>query len=199
MKSKIRNIMHTERFLKALAFVLPQECVYAKGHHGDLKHVVWENVSGDGGGVTKFGIDQRSHPKLDIKMLTLEQATEIYFQEYWVKSDAESMPAGYGEVLFDIKVNGGNGPLMLQQALNKVRVMRGLVDLPVLHEDGDIGPKTRGNMVEMGEVGLRQFLKERQYRYDRLGRQESLRKFHQGWTNRNNALARFVGVELGRS
>lgn len=199
MNSTIRNIMHTERFLRALAFVLPQECVYAPGKQGDLRHAVWENVSGDGGGVTKYGIDQRSHPRLDIKRLTLEEATEIYFQEYWVKSEAESMPAGYGEVLFDIKVNGGNGPLLLQQALNKVRVQQKLLDLPVLHEDGDIGPNTRRNMEEMGGAGLRQFLRERQARYDRLALKPGLKKFHAGWTNRNEALARFVGVEMRRS
>lgn len=195
MNLKIRNIMHTERFLNALAWVLPRECVYAKGHHGDLRHVVWENVSGDRGGVTKFGIDQRSHPELDIKNLTLEQATEVYFTDYWVKSAAESMPAGYGEVLFDIKVNGGNGPLMLQQALNKVRVQKKLLDLPVLHEDGDIGPRTRRCMEETGEDGLRQFLRERQARYDRLAQKASLKKFHKGWTARNDALAEFVGVK----
>jgi lysozyme family protein len=196
MNLKIQNIMHTERFLRALGFVLPQECVYEKGHHGDLRRVVWENVSGDRGGVTKFGIDQRSHPELDIKNLTLEQATEVYFEDYWVKSDAENLPAGYGEVLFDIKVNGGNGPLMAQQALNKVRVRHRLLDLPVLQEDGVLGPRTRRNMEEMGEAGLRQLLKERQARYDRLALKPELKKFHKGWTNRNEALARFVGIEL---
>ena len=41
------------------------------------------DVKGDRGGLTKYGIAQASHPKVDIANLTLEGATEIYQTEYW--------------------------------------------------------------------------------------------------------------------
>lgn len=39
----------------------------------------------DPGRLTKYGISQRAHPKVDIRNLTLEQAKEIYYSEYWNK------------------------------------------------------------------------------------------------------------------
>lgn len=178
----------SERFNKAVRFVLDHETVFKKGHWGDYNYATWENVSGDKGGVTKYGIDQRSHPKLDIKNLTLDQAREIYFNDYWKKSRAEEMPEGYGEVLFDIRVNGGNGPKMLQDALNQCGGN--------LAVDGILGPKSVAEMNKQGIKGLKSFLKARQRRYDNLARQPKLKKFLQGWTNRNNDLAKFVGVDL---
>src|SRR6478735_11274468 len=38
----------------------------------------YENVPGDPGGPTKYGIDQRSHPDVNIRALTKEQAKAIY-------------------------------------------------------------------------------------------------------------------------
>lgn len=179
---------YSQRFENALKFVLDHETVFKKGHWGDYDYVTWENVSGDKGGVTKYGVDQRSHPKLGIKHLTLDQAKEVYYNDYWTKSKAEQMPDGYGEVLFDIRVNGGDGPRMLQNALNE-----GGADLTV---DGILGPKSVAEMQKQGKKGLKRFLQKRQQRYNTLARQTSLRKFLDGWTNRNNDLAKFVGVEL---
>lgn len=39
----------------------------------------------DPGGETNFGIAKRSHPDVDIKNLTKDQAKEIYRNEYWAK------------------------------------------------------------------------------------------------------------------
>lgn len=176
----------TNRFLRYFDWLMPRECHFKKGHWGDMDYVTWEDVTGDAGGLTKYGIDQRSHPKTDIKALTLEQAREIYWLEYWAPSAAEVMPEGYGEVLCDIRVNGGNGPLMLQQALNQHGAG--------LTEDGRIGPKTLAAMQEHGEDGLAGLIQIRQARYERLARKPALKKFLAGWTNRNRDLAEFVGL-----
>lgn len=178
--------MSTQRFQKALKFVLDHETVFKKGHWGDYDYVATENVPGDPGGTTRFGIDQRSHPNTNISKLTLEQATEIYWREYWLPTMADSFPAGYGEVLFDIKVNGGDGPRMLQRALNTLGA-----DLTV---DGKLGPLSVAAMQKYGKRGLEAFLDKRQERYDILARKPSLKKFHAGWTNRNNDLRKFVGL-----
>ena len=51
--------------------------------------VVLENEGGyvndpaDPGGETKYGISKRSYPALDIKNLTVEQATAIYLRDFW--------------------------------------------------------------------------------------------------------------------
>ncbi|MDE2019138.1 MAG: secretion activator protein [Patescibacteria group bacterium] len=40
-------------------------------------------TAGDTGGATKYGISQASHPQLDIENLTIDQAKQIYLDEYW--------------------------------------------------------------------------------------------------------------------
>jgi len=62
----------------------------------------------DPGGETKFGVAKRSHPNLDIKNLTLPEALEIYYKEYWVVYRCDSYPSiGMSICVFDTAVNGG--------------------------------------------------------------------------------------------
>jgi len=76
---------------------------------------VFENDPDDPGGATKYGIDQRSHPNVDIKNLTAEEATDIYWQE-WVKDGCEHLPQPLDWLFFDAAVNCGLG--RAQQFLN---------------------------------------------------------------------------------
>ena len=73
------------------------------------------NDPSDPGGATKFGIDQRSHPNVDIRNLTAEQATEIYWNE-WIKDGCEHLPSPLDWIFFDACVNCGIG--RAQQFLN---------------------------------------------------------------------------------
>ena len=91
---------------------------------------VFENDPDDPGGATKFGIDQRSHPKEDIRNLTRERAAQIYWDEYWTRSKADKMPAKVGEVVANIAVNAGHG-----------RASRWLQHAVGATVDGEIGPK----------------------------------------------------------
>lgn len=68
----------------------------------------FENDPDDPGGATKFGIDQRSHPKEDIRNLTESRAMEIYWSE-WQSDGCEPMPSPYAEVFFNCAVNMGLG------------------------------------------------------------------------------------------
>lgn len=43
----------------------------------------YSNDPSDPGGETKFGIAKRWYPDLDIKNLTVADATEIYLRDYW--------------------------------------------------------------------------------------------------------------------
>ena len=71
---------------------------------------MFEDDPDDRGGATKFGIDQRSHLNTDIKNLTAEQATEIYWSE-WVKYGCEHLSPPIDWVFFNACVNCGNGIL----------------------------------------------------------------------------------------
>lgn len=181
----------TDRFTKFIkGFVFPHEVVYKKGHYGDMNYVTWENVSGDSGGVTKYGVDQRSHPSTDIKNLTEQQAMEIYWREYWLPLGADSLPGGWGEALADIRINGGNGPKMAQRAINEVRNGN---SIPLI-VDGKIGPHTVQGMEETGLNGVRRTLGYRDSRYRTLAAQPKNAKFLQGWLNRNKDLREYIGI-----
>ncbi len=85
----------------------------------------------DPGGLTRWGISQRSYPDLDIRNLTREQAVEIYHRDYWVRLRCDELPDGLALVLFDCAVNQGVevAARLLQRAADVV-------------QDGHIGPVT---------------------------------------------------------
>lgn len=63
-------------------------------------------LPGDPGGTTNFGIDQRSHPTVDVAALTREQAIAIYHDEYWMSwMDVEDQHLA--NCLLDCAVNQG--------------------------------------------------------------------------------------------
>jgi len=61
----------------------------------------------DPGGLTKYGISQKSYPYEDVKNMTLERAKEIYYQNYWLKSDCDKIPFPMNLIIFDTSVNCG--------------------------------------------------------------------------------------------
>jgi len=68
----------------------------------------YEDDKDDPGGATKFGIDQRSHPHVDIRNLTAEQAAGIYWTEYNnLHCDEYKIPLDW--VFFNCCVNCGVG------------------------------------------------------------------------------------------
>ncbi len=117
------------RFDKFIKFVFAHEIALNK--HGK---VITEDVSGDGGKLTKYGIDKSSHPNVDITGLNKQKATAIYFSE-WNKAGISRMKYPLGEVYFDAKVNGGGNALMLASGGDSNKFLdlrderfRGLVD-----------------------------------------------------------------------
>ena len=92
------------RFLAMIPFLWEWECV--KNRRGE---VISEDDPDDPGGLTKYGIDQRSHPKVAIRLLTESQAKEIYWREYWTANACDSYPKGLGEAHFNACVNCGAG------------------------------------------------------------------------------------------
>jgi len=55
---------------------------------------------------TKFGIDARSHPNVDIKNLTADQAMQIYWND-WIRLGVDHIPYPLNWCFFDSDQNNG--------------------------------------------------------------------------------------------
>ena len=93
----------------------------------------------DGGGYTKWGISSVSHPTIDVKNLTLEDAKSIYHDEYWSRFGLYRLadkPAIAVKVM-DMAVNmGGRKAIMVLQ-----RALRACGEKNV-QDDGILGDET---------------------------------------------------------
>jgi hypothetical protein len=103
----------TPRFNKFLPFIFSHECVFAKGHYGDYKFVIAEEVKGDRGGITKWGCDLREFGESpcnlsvnDVRNLTMQGATDLYWRN-WERFHVEQMDYPLGEVWFNCKIVSG--------------------------------------------------------------------------------------------
>lgn len=173
----------TRNFGRALDFVLAHECAYERGHFGDRAHVISENASGDRGGLTKWGIDQASHPDVNIRALDYDGAARIYAVNEWAKCRCDDLPEGVDIAVFDTAVNCGAGTaiILLQRALNNC----GHGSVPALREDGYIGPKTIRAAQRIGAEVIEKIMALREGRYHNIVESnQSQRRFLHGWLNR---------------
>ena len=85
----------------------------------------------DPGGLTNWGISQRSYPNLDIASLTIADAKAIYRRDFWNNFRGDDLPPQLAFLTFDAAVNNGlgRGAVWLQRAIGTV-------------EDGQVGPAT---------------------------------------------------------
>lgn len=177
----------TNDFEAALDFVFKHECVFERGHYGDFSRVISENVSGDAGGLTKWGIDQRSHPEVDIEGLSKEEAADIYREEYWEANKCQDMPWPVSFAHFDNCVNMG-----ATQAAKLLQRVIGTLD------DGKIGPATRlalsvaCRVRGAKTVALQVVNKKREFYKSLVEQKPALAKFKDGWLNRTNNLEKLI-------
>jgi len=174
-------------FQKALDFVFKHEVEFEKGHYGDMDFVVSENVAGDAGGLTKYGIDQRSHPTVNIESLSEEEAIEIYQKEYWEKYHCDKLEWPLCAVVFDCAVNMGGGmAIKLLQRACKV------------NDDGVWGPNTQGAVIcackirGAEAVALELCDKRDKFYIELANKKPVLAKFQQGWLNRVEDLRKTI-------
>lgn len=106
------------------------------GHEGALS-----DDPNDPGGLTKYGISQRSYPNVDIKALTLDEAKSIYKRDYWNAVQMEHLPEGIRFDLFDMAVNSG-----VSQAVKTLQRAVGA------GEDGKLGPVTIAAVRDFSEA-----------------------------------------------
>ena len=134
----------------------------------------------DPGGLTKYGIAQRSHPGVDIRALDLAGAEAIYQREYWDANHCGDLPDVVAMVVFDSAVNLGDG--------REDRFLQSACGVTV---DGQIGPATLAAANAADPVTLAcACMAEREAFY----KASPLTQYHNGWLNRCDALRAFLGL-----
>lgn len=135
----------------------------------------------DRGGLTKFGISQRSYPTLNIRLLTRDDAVQIYHRDFWtpIRGD-EFASEAVAQIVFEFGVHSGPGTAAkaLQRALNGLG--------RPLAVDGRIGRVTlaAANVVRPAAL-LEAFRREAAAHYRHLvAIDPTQQEFADGWANR---------------
>ncbi len=120
---------------------------------------------------TKYGIASNTYPDLDIPNLTLDQAKEICYRDWYLKVGAEQLPFAVTAQVWDFAINAGMGT-----------AKRALQYAAGVAEDGKIGPITI-NAVKQADLNdlLLRFNARRLKFYTSLSTWSTYGK---GWTNR---------------
>lgn len=152
----------------------------------------------DSGGWTNYGICQSDiNPKTnqtfterEIKALDLNTAEDIYRANYWKKLGCSKLPYLTSREVFDWGVNAG-----VNRAISTLQKL-----IWSSQTDGLFGEKTLNDLkyyltkhtdIELATA----YAKERDLIYRSWGK-GSQSCFLEGWLNRNNALARELGLKL---
>lgn len=156
----------SDRFGVCIKFVLDHETEYDGAGNARCEH-----DPNDPGGDTKYGIDQRSHPRVQVCDLTLEQAEQIYHDGEWTRCRCDELSAPWDLAVFDAAVNVG--PAWAVPALQRAVGVT---------PDGFIGPQTIA-AVNAAPSGCEGYLVAREDYYRSL--KFSLRqRYLKGWLNR---------------
>ena len=120
---------------------------------------------------TKWGLAAMTYPHLDIANITLEQAKEIYYNDWWLKLKIERWPNVMKYQIFDAAFNHGTG-----------RANQFLQYAARVKDDGVIGPKTitAVNMTDPNDLVLRFLAKRLRY----FTEVKTWAEFSKGWSLR---------------
>lgn len=144
----------------------------------------YSNRKADRGGPTNRGVTQKNYhawlrkhamPERSIRLITIEEATRLYFEEYWTPASCDKLPPKLREIQFDAAVNHGpnRAGLLLQEAAGA-------------KQDGDIGSKTLRAVSLMSEDLLLARYVIMRYRFYGaiIGRDKTQLANISGWMNR---------------
>jgi len=147
------------------------------------RKVGYVNIPEDRGGETKFGVAKNANPDLNIRLLTLEQAMEVYYDRYWMPVRAGAFPEIIGINLFDAAVNHG-----VRQAAKFLQRSVGT------EPDGLIGNITIGATLEIEPIVVcERILDARSRLFNALANKyASQRKFLRGWMARVSSLREYI-------
>lgn len=129
------------------------------------------NDPNDLGGLTKYGIAKKYYPNLDIANLTIQQAKDIYYTDYWLSTKSYLVDKHIQFLFFDSCVTPGRTwATMTLQKLAGVKV------------DNIIGPVTAAASVN---VSVQAFTNARWAHYQQRAADRAADKTHlNGWKNR---------------
>jgi len=155
---------------------------------------ITENVPGDPGGATKWGITQLDYDDYrrgsSLPLQTVFKATEteirqIYRAHYWTPLKCDQMPYNVALVLFDTSVNVG--------VTRATRWLKLLLGIP---SNTDYLFALNNYLKAHGAAALlASYLARRDAYYCTIGKPgKTLNKFLQGWLNRTADLRRVAGV-----
>lgn len=163
----------------------------------DLDHEgrVYEDVPGDTGGPTKWGVTWRDgnewRKSKPLPPLTITQARatrlayltpavieEIYYTHYWIPAKGTVLPSPLDAIIFDFAVNAG-----IRQAVKSLQGVLGVA------QDGIFGSNTLGGvnryiLMHGQEELIEAYQQRRAEFYRNLARRGSYGKFLRGWLNR---------------
>lgn len=126
----------------------------------------------DPGGITRWGISQRSYPDLDIPNLTYAEAAAIYELDYWRRCQCDALPPPLALMLLDSAVNQG--------PVTAIRLFQNA--LSHRPADGIMGPKTIQAAKEADPWRVVVNFVER--RWDHYNGLSISRHYLRGWTKR---------------
>lgn len=148
----------TSKLDKAIALILQEEGGYV-------------NDSVDPGGETKYGISKRQYPDVDIKNLTLAEATAIYERDYWIPIKGDELPWPLCLYVFDAAVNQG-----VQAAVGLLQKTLGIT------RDGVMGPVTISTANRYATANMAAlYLADRAMRYVNT---KNFDRYGRGWMKR---------------
>lgn len=154
----------TDLFKKCIKIVLKHEGGYV-------------NDPDDWGGETNYGICKRYFPDVDIKDLTIEEATQIYYDHYWLPMRLEGICRETSVLeIFDFGVNAG-----------KRRAIRTAQRMCKIQPDGLCGPVTRKAINNYIGDFVKDYKEERIEYYNYIATKRNNKKFLKGWVNRVNS------------
>lgn len=163
------SVKYSDKFNRAIATILKHEGGYV-------------NHPNDPGGETKYGITKRTYPHLNIRTLTVDDAKEIYYNDWWAKHGYENFEFLVAEKVFDMAVNMGarRAHKLLQKAANNLGVR------PQLVVDGIIGRNTLTKVNSLNGAAVREELRKQQkdYYLRLIAKRPSLAVFKNGWLRR---------------
>lgn len=181
----------TPAFNHAIAFVLGKEGGYVndptdKG--GETKYGISDKRDGIADGMTD--VDGDNKPDTRIKDLTLEQASQIYFRDYWYPSYCTDWPDGISLLVFDSAVQHG--------AKKAISLLQDAVGVTA---DGIVGPKTTVAVISADPEWLltRYLLRRARYYAEIIKGNPSQAKYLNGWFNRLDSVTNAAWEVIGGS
>lgn len=148
------------------------------------RKVGYVNDPDDTGGETKYGIAANANPSVDIKNLNLQQAKEIYFEEYWLDGGCDKLPYPLNVLHFDGCVNHGN-----TRAIKYLQMSLGIEP-----QTSNVGPKTTALANSINVFSICASIIDLRTKFYKaiVANKPSQAKFLNGWLRRINSMADYV-------